>query len=154
MNVGIILYSHTGHTLSVGQKIMETLLAQGNEVHLERIEAANAEPNSRQPPVLTSIPDITAYDAVILGAPVQGGRLSPVIQAYLDILPSVREKKAACFVTQHFKAKWMGSARAVRQITQAVEQKGTSILASGIVQWTSKDRDEQIRQVADQLSRI
>jgi menaquinone-dependent protoporphyrinogen IX oxidase len=154
MNVGIILYSHTGHTLTVGQAIMESLLAQGHKVRLERIEAANEDPNSRQPLVLTSIPDPSPYDAVILGAPVQGGRLSPIMQAYLDRLPSLREKKAACFVTQHFRAKWMGSTRAVKQITNAVEKQGATVLASGIVQWSSKDREEQIRQVADLLSRI
>jgi len=73
---------------------------------------------------------------------------------YPDRLPSLREKKAACFVTQHFKSKWMGSTRALKQLTNVLEQKGASVLASGIAQWSSKDREEQIRRVADQLSRI
>jgi multimeric flavodoxin WrbA len=133
---------------------MEALLKTGNEVRLKRITAGNDASNSRRPPVLTSIPDISGYDAVILGAPVQGGRLSPVMQTYLDMLPSVRGKKVACFVTQHFTTKLMGSTRAVKQITQAVEQKGSSILSSGIVQWSSKNREEQILQVIDQLCRI
>ena len=121
---------------------------------MEIISVDNDDPNSRQAPILTAIPELTKYDAVIFGAPVQGGRLSLVMQAYLDRLPSIREKKAACFVTQHFQAKWMGSTRAVKQITRAVEQKGASILFSGIVQWSSRTREEQIRQVANQMCRI
>ncbi len=141
MNVGILLYSHTGHTLLVGQRIMESLLALGHEVHLERISAENEDPNSRQVPLLTAIPDITGYDTLILGAPVQAGRLSPIMQAYLDVLPSVCNQKTACFVTQHFTVKWMGSTRAIKQITHAFEQKGSPPLISGIIQWSSKDRD-------------
>lgn len=154
MNIGIIIYSHTGHTLSVGEKIMESLLAKGHSVRLERISAANEDPQSKERISLTVIPDITPYDAVIFGAPVQGARLSPVMSEYLALLPSMQGRKAACFVTQQFKMKWMGSTRAVKQITRAAEQKGTSITASGIVQWSSDAREEQIRQVVDSMSRI
>ncbi len=154
MNIGIIIYSHSGHTLSVGEKIMESLLAQGHSVRIERISAAKKNPQSKERIRLTAIPDITPYDAMIFGAPVQGARLSPVMREYLALLPSLQGRKTACFVTQQFKMKWMGSSRAVKQITRAVEQKGTPILASGIVQWSSEAREEQIRQVADSLSHI
>ena len=154
MNIGIIIYSHSGHTLSVGEKIMESLLAKGHTVSLERISAANEDPQSKEKIRLTSIPDTTPYDTVIFGAPVQGASLSPVMKEYLALLPALQGRKAACFVTQHFKMKWMGSTRAVKQITRAAEQKGITITASGIVQWSSEAREDQIRQVADSLSRI
>jgi len=72
----------------------------------------------------------------------------------LPFFPQLQGRKAACFVTKQFKMKWMGSTRAVKQITRAAEQKGTSITASGIVQWSSDAREEQIRQVVDSMSRI
>jgi len=153
MNIGIIIYSHSGHTLSVGVKIKKTLLAQGHSVRLEKITAANEDPQSKERIRLTAIPDISPYDAVIFGAPVKGAQLSPIMKAYLAQLPAVQSRKAACFVTQQFRIKWMGSSRAVKQITRAVEQKGTPIIASGIVQWSSEVREEQIRQVVDSLCR-
>lgn len=154
MNIGIIIYSHSGHTLSVGERIKETLLAQGHSVRLERISAANEDPQSKEKIRLTAIPDITPYDAVIFGAPVQGARLSPIMREYLSRLPALQSRKAACFVTQHFKIKWMGSTRAVKQITRAVEEKGAPITASGIVQWSSEAREKQICQVVASLRQI
>lgn len=154
MNIGIIIYSHTGNTLSVGEKIMEALLAKGHSVRLEQISVENDDPQVKGPIRLTAIPDPSPYDAVIFGGPVAGAQLSPFMKEYLTRLPALRDKKAACFVTQHFKLKWMGSTRAVKQITRAVEQKGTPIIASGMVQWSSEARDEQIRQVVDCLSQI
>jgi len=153
MNIGIIIYSHSGHTLFVGEKIKETLLAQGHSVRLEKISAANEDPQSKERILLTAIPDISPYDAVIFGAPVAAFQLSPIMRAYFAQLPALQGRKAACFVTQQLKKKWMGSSRAVKQITRAVEQKGTPIIASGIVQWSSEAREEQILQVVDILSR-
>jgi len=153
MNIGIIIYSHSGNTLCVGEQIKDALLAEGHSVQLERIEASNEDSKSKEPIRLTAIPDITPYDAVIFGAPVEAFQLSPVMRAYLDLLPELKGRKASCFVTQHLKKKWMGSSRAVKQITRAAEQKGTPIIASGIVQWSSEARPEQIRQVVDILSR-
>jgi menaquinone-dependent protoporphyrinogen IX oxidase len=154
MNIGIILYSNTGNTLSVGEKIKEALLAKGHTVRLERISAENEASPVKGPIRLTAIPDPSPYDAVIFGGPVVGAQLSPFMKEYLTRLPALQGKKVACFVTQHFKLKWMGSTRAVKQITRAVEQKGAPLVASGIVQWSSELRDEQISQVAESLSRI
>jgi len=154
MNIGIIVYSHSGHTQSVGEKIKDSLLAQGHSVRLEKITATNENPQSREKIRLTAIPDITPYEAVIFGAPVQGAQLSPVMKEYLTRLPALQGKKTACFVTQQFKMKWMGSTRAIKQITRAAEQKGAPIIASGIIQWSSEVREEQIRQVVENLSRI
>jgi len=154
MNIGIIVYSRTGNTLSVGEKIKEALLAKGHAVCLERISAENDSPQAKGPIRLTSIPDPSPYDAVIFGGSVAGAQLSPFMKEYLTRLPALRGKKVACFVTQHFPLKWMGSTRAVKQITRAVEQKGAPVIASGIVQWSSKEREAQISQVADSLSRI
>lgn len=154
MNIGIIIYSHTGNTLSVGEKIMEALLAKGHSVRLERIAAGNEGSQAKGPIRLTAIPDPSPYDAVIFGGSVAGAQLSPFMKEYLARLPDLRSKKVACFVTQHFILKWMGSTRAVKQITRAVEQKGASIIASGIVQWSSRLREEQIAQVAENLSQI
>ncbi len=154
MNVGIIVYSRTGNTLSVGEKIKDALIAKGHSVRLERITAENDDPQAKGQIRLTSIPDPSAYDAVIFGGPVTGGRLSPYMREYLKHLPSLQGKIVSCYITQYFTLKWMGSSRSVKYITRAVEQKGASVTASGIVQWSFKERDEQISGVTEKLSQI
>jgi len=39
MKIGIILYSQTGNTYSVAQKLQEKLIAKGHSVDLERLKA-------------------------------------------------------------------------------------------------------------------
>jgi len=43
MKIGIILYSYSGNTLFVGEKLREVLLKKGHEVSLERIKASDEE---------------------------------------------------------------------------------------------------------------
>lgn len=153
MNVGIIVYSQTGNTLSVAQKLKEAVLAKGHTAVLERVEAVNDAPNSKQPPRLTKAPDPSAYDAVVFGAPVHGFSLCPVMKLYLAQCPKLRGKPVCCFVTQHLKKPWMGGNRAIKQIRALCGEKGAINRESGVVNWTAPGRDAQIDAVATRLVR-
>ncbi|MHB8130204.1 MAG: flavodoxin family protein, partial [Mobilitalea sp.] len=120
MNIGIIIHSHTGNTLSVGEKLKESLQAGGYTVALERVTAVNEDPNAKEKVRLKSIPDLSKYDYVIVGAPVRAFSLSPVMANYLSQLPNMNDKKFACFVTQHFPKPWMGGNRAVKQMFRLI----------------------------------
>ena len=154
MTTGIILFSRTGNTLSVGEKLKEYLLAGKQAAALERVTAVNEDPNSREKIKLKSIPDIAQYDYVIIGAPVQAFSLSPVMKAYLDQIPLIQGKKVACFVTQHFPKPWMGGNRALRQMTGLISQKGGKVIGTGNVNWTSKARENQINDLLAKLGNI
>jgi flavodoxin len=154
MKIGIIIYSYTGNTLSVGERIKDSLLEKGHSVYIERITAANDNPNSRDGFSLLNKPDPTPYDAVILGGPVQQFGLSRVMRAYLDKLPDMKGKKVSCFVTQGLPVKWMGSNGAIKYITDKAEAKGAIITATGIVHWGSGKRQEQIENVIASVSNI
>jgi menaquinone-dependent protoporphyrinogen IX oxidase len=154
MKIGIIIHSHTGNTLSVGERLKQSLLAGGHTVQLERVAAVNEDPNSRERISLKSVPDITQYDAVIIGAPVRAFSLSPVMKAYLSQLPDMCGKKAACFVTQHFPKPWMGGSHSIKQMIHAIEQKGGKLMDTGVVNWTSKAREKQIDDVTARLCKI
>lgn len=154
MKIGIIIYSYTGNTLSVGERIRDSLLEKGHSVYIERITAANDNPNSRDGFSLLNKPDPTPYDAVILGAPVQQFGLSRVMQAYLVKLPEMKGKKISCFVTQGLPIKWLGSNRAIKHITDKAEEKGATVTATGIVQWSSGKRQAQIEEVIASVSNI
>ncbi|MEA4873450.1 MAG: hypothetical protein VB076_11670 [Synergistaceae bacterium] len=154
MNVGIIVYSHTGNTLSVAHKLEKALKAAGHEAIIARIEPVNDDPQSRAPVRLKSAPDISLYDAVIFASPVRAFSLDPVMKLYLSQISSMTGKRSYCFVTQHLKKAWMGGNQAVRQIKNACKAKGSDILSSGIVNWSGITRDNQIDDIVGRLSAI
>jgi NAD(P)H dehydrogenase (quinone) len=151
MNVGIIVYSQTGNTLSVAQKLKEAILAQGHTAVLERVEAENDAPNSKQPPRLTKAPDLSGYDAVLFGAPVHAFSLCLVMKLYLTQCSKLRGKPVCCFVTQHLKKPWMGGNRAIKQMHALCGDKGADNRESGVVNWTAPGRDAQIDAVVTRL---
>ena len=154
MNVGIIVYSHSGNTLSVAQKLADALGTGGHAVRVERVEPVNGNPNSPGPVELKAAPDVGPYDAVIFASPVQAFSLAPVMKLYLSRMPGLAGKKAYCFVTQQFPKPWLGGNRAVRQITAACKAKGANILSSGIVNWSGGARDGHIDDIVARLGAI
>lgn len=154
MRIGIIIHSYTGNTLSVGERLKESLIAKGHIVQLERVIAENEDPNAKEKVRLKSIPDISNYDYIIIGAPVRGFSLSPAIRVYLSQITEIQRKKVVCFVTQHFPKPWMGGNRAIKQMLGIIEQKGVNVLATGVINWTNKTREEQIDGLIDRLCRI
>ncbi len=154
MNIGLIIFSHTGNTLSVAEKIQTAALAQGHTVTIERVTAEDENPNSKLPLRLKTTPDPIRYDAVIFGAPVQGFSLSPFMKAYLNQLPQITGKKVHCFVTQHFPKPWMGGKQAIKQMYSLCRSKGANAAESGIVNWTSKSRDAQISDILYRFGKI
>lgn len=154
MKIGIIVFSRTGNTLFVAEKIREACIANGHEAVVERIRAEHEEPNNRFPLKLTEVPSLSGYDAVVLGAAVEGFSLSAVLKAYLTQLSRAGGKRAGCFVTQHFSRPWLGGNRAIRQMRALCKDKGLDVRATGIVNWSNKARDAQIAGVAAEFGKL
>ena len=154
MNVGIIVFSHTGNTLSVAQKLEQALKAKGNTVSIERVEPVNNGPRSSGPLKLKSAPDVSPYDMVIFASPVQAFSLPPVMKLYLSQISSLAGKKVYCFVTQHLKKPWMGGNHAIRQIKSACSGNGAEVTVSGIVNWSADTRDRQIDDIVSRMSTV
>ncbi|MEL7609467.1 MAG: flavodoxin domain-containing protein [Bacillota bacterium] len=154
MNVGIIVYSHTGNTLSVAQKLEQALRANGHAASVARVESVHNDPRASGPVKLKSAPDVDAYDAVIFASPVQAFSLAPVMKLYLSQVSSLEGKKVCCFVTQQLKKAWLGGNHAVRQIESACKGKGADIAVSGVVNWSGETRDRQIADIVGRLSAI
>ncbi len=158
MYIGILVHSETGHTLFVAEKIKSRLTEQGHTCRIERISAQGETTESRGqiplPVQLANPPDAAPYDAMILGAPVWGFSLSKVMAAYVMQLPRLSGKKAGCFITQHFANPLFGGNRSLRQLKRVCEQKGSSIYASGIVNWSNSRRDNMIEGLVQSFSKI
>jgi len=154
MKVGIIVHSHTGNTLTVAKRLKEELLAIGHSVDIEQVAAMNEDPSKSGNIQLKTIPDTGIYDVLFFGAPVRGFSLSPVMKAYLLQLPSLKEKKVGCFVTQFFPYRWMGGNRTIKQMKEACESKGVNVFETGIVNWSRKERERKITDVIERLIRL
>ena len=154
MNVGIIVYSGTGNTLSVAQKLQRALSAAGHTAALERVETVGSDPRASGPVALKKAPDIAPYDAVIFASPVHAFSLAPAMKLYLGQLSDLSGKKVFCFVTQHFKKRWLGGNRAVRQIQAACRLKNGELSGNGVVNWSSAGRQEQIEDIVTRLSAL
>lgn len=154
MRIGIIVHSQTGNTLSVGEKLGKALEKKGHKVTVERVTAQEQSPGSQKPVTLMTIPKVEELDAVIFGSPVWGFSLTPVMKAYLNQLPALSKIKTACFVTQHFPMAWMGGTRTLGQMREILAAKHGDMKGIGIVNWSRKDREQQIEKVAADLSAL
>jgi hypothetical protein len=154
MNIGIIVFSRTGNTLAVAERIREACAASGHAATVEQIRIEDDKPGSGKPPRLTETPDPARYDRVYMGAAVEAFSLSPVMKAYMDGLAAFDGKSTGVFVTQHFPKPWMGGNRAIRQLRALCRAKGLNVQADGIVNWTNKARDAQIKAVAGRFASL
>jgi len=153
MNIGIIVHSHTGNTLSVAEKLKDRFLAEGHLVTLEQVTAVNEDPAAAANVELKTIPDIAGYDVLILGSPVRAFSLSPVMLLYLNQLPSLQGKKISCFVTQQLPFAWMGGNRSIKQMKKAIISKKGTVDETGVVNWSSKKREDLITDIINRLTK-
>jgi len=153
MNIGIIVYSRTGHTLSVAKKLKEKLSADGHVVALEQIETVGPTSPSAAGAELKTKPATGAYDALVLGSPVQGGVPAGAMLSYLNQLPPLEGRPVALLVTGVFPYAW-GRLQALAKMAEICMAKGATICGSASVGWWSLKRRQQITQAADNLSAL
>lgn len=143
MNIGIIVYSQTGNTLAVAERMKETCIAAGHTAEIGRITVENPEKTDAVVK-LANIPAVQGYDAVIFGAPVQAFSLCRQMTAYLKQMQSVKGLPVACYLTQGLPKKWMGGNRAYKTLRSLCMKKGADPVRIGHVHWRSDERDAQI----------
>ncbi|MDF2483843.1 MAG: flavodoxin/nitric oxide synthase [Herbinix sp.] len=154
MKIGLLVHSHTGNTLSVAEQLKDKLIKNGHVVELRKLEPVGGE-NKNEIDInriqFKPEPEISGFDYVIVGAPVRGFSISPVLAAYLNKVPTLKGQKVDLFVTQAFPHSWMGGNNAIKQMKKSCEQKGAVIGETAIVNWKSKKRDALIQELLTQL---
>jgi flavodoxin len=151
MNIGVIVYSLTGHTLSVAVRLKEKLSAAGHTVNLERVEVSGpARPGATNVQLKTK-PEIDSYDALVFGSPVWGGSPASPMTSYLEQVTSLQGKKVACLATHLFPPGWGGN-RTIKRMKEVCESKGATVCGSGSVGWLRLGRRQKIADVVDNLA--
>ena len=79
MKIGIIVDSKSGFTYSIAQRLEEKLSVLRHDVQVERIEPIDEKQVDIKKIQLKSFPKINQYEAIIFGAWVRGGFLSPAM---------------------------------------------------------------------------
>lgn len=102
MNIGIVIYSQTGNTLSVAERLRDRLTEEGHTSAIERV-TVEGEVKPGTPVQLTACPDPAGYDAVVFASPVQGFSLALAMKAYLEQVGGLSGKPVALYITQHLK---------------------------------------------------
>jgi len=154
MNVGIILYSETGNTYSVSQKLKEKLVKAGHSVNIERLKVIGKVKPGTKDIKFETLPDTDSYDALVFGSPVQAFSLSSVMTAYLSKIKSLQDKKVAFLVTQYFPFPWLGGNRAIGQMKKIGESKGAIVCGTAVVNWSKPSREKQITEMVEKLSKL
>ena len=152
MEIGIIVYSKTGNTYSVAEKLQKKLKADGHSVELGEVKTVD-EVKPRENITFENKPDIDAYDAVIFGSPVHAFSLAPAMKEYLNQIQSLEGKKVACYVTKGLPFKSTGGKQAISQMTEIVQSKGGNILGTDILVWKG-GKLENIIKLVDKLSAL
>ncbi|MDO9536475.1 MAG: flavodoxin [Bacillota bacterium] len=152
MNIGIIVYSQTGNTFAVAQKLKEKLDSAGHSANIDRVTiTGEATPGNKNFQLIT-LPAVDQYDALIFGSPVQAFSLHPAMIAYPNQLSSLQGKKIACFVTKQLPFYWTGGNRAIAQMKKICESKGAAVCGTEIVVWSKSQRDHNISRCIESLS--
>ena len=151
MNIGIVVHSQTGHTLSLAEILKERLLAAGHAVTLEQVETSGRAKPGAADVQLKNKPEVDPYDALVLGCPVWGGVMSSAMTTYLAQVTSLQGKRVACMVTHLFPPGW-GANQTIGQMKGVCESKGAIICGSGSASWFPLGRKRRVAEVVERLT--
>jgi hypothetical protein len=154
MNVGIVVYSWSGNTLTVCEKLKEKLAANGHSVVLAELQLEGERARGSREFKLGKLPDLTPFDGLVFGAAVEAFSLSPVLTEYLGRVETLRGTKVGCLVTQQFPYAWLGGNRAIRQMKRLCRAKEANVVGSAVVNWAQSRRAQTVREAVDGLAAL
>jgi len=154
VNIGIVVHSITGNTLSVAERLQERLKAAGHEAAIERICPTGKEPvQGPAAVILAAKPDLSQYDAPVFGAPGKAFSLDPVRQVYLSQADDLNGRKTACYLTQQLPFRFFAGNRSLAIMTKLCQARHGSICQTGIVNWSNKQREQMITDLVEAIAR-
>lgn len=154
MKVAIVLYSGTGNTRSVVERLSEKLRARGHEVDLREITVDGKPTPPADEFTLASVPAWGDADALVLASPVMAFSLSPVMKAYLRQVTEPPAGPVHLVVTEHLPLAWMGGRQAVRWLRRELGKRHASVGEAMIVNWSNRKRNEQIERGTDRIAAV
>ena len=153
VKIGIIVHSNSGHTLAVAQELRDRLASDGLDVALHQLETVGTASPGSASVTLENRPSLDGYDKLVFGSPVNGGRMSSAIAAYLDGVSSL-EGQPVVFLLTHFLRRSWGTEQTIAQMRELCESRGATVIESADVRWPNLRRKRDIRRAVDRLSQL
>jgi hypothetical protein len=136
MRIAILYHSQTGHTQDMAKLIETKLIKAGHEVRTTQLQTNIPQKGGsiRQPMdfEIVNLPDISGFDAIIVGGPVWAFGPSTVVYKALTLMKDLKGKKLLPFVTMGFPLKGMGGKTAIGYMGAVAMANGATVL-SGII---------------------
>lgn len=138
MNIGIIIYSMSGHTAMVAKAIAARFRKDNHDVGVKLLMATGmTRPGSRRF-TICNVPgseEIDGYDAILFGGPVLFFRASPIILKFLGRLKKLDGKKVLSFVTQLSPWPSLGGYQALKAMDNRLKESGGTILSGESIRY-------------------
>jgi len=131
MNVAIVIYSKTGMTFKIAQKI--SLLLTDSKINCDIIRLQTKDelrPRLKTVSILTKA-NLDSYDTVIFGTPVWAFTAAPVVPAFLKNKPELKGKKVLNYITMGLPFKFMGGNSTQTLIDSLTSACGATVINKG-----------------------
>jgi flavodoxin len=150
MKIAIVIYSYTGNTFSIGQKIVHNLQSKNHDAQLIRVNVEDDQP-SKTSVQLGEISSIEPFEKIIFGSPVRAFSLAPAMVQYLNQVQSLEGKTVNCFVTKQLPFTWTGGTSALNKMVDLCRAKGAIVNKTGIINWSYKKRELLIDELVNNM---
>ena len=156
MKVALVVYSRSGNTKSVAEKIKERLTSEGHTADYLPVshEPKKEKDNPMEKIVFIDLPDLSGYDVCVFGSSVEAFNLCRVMQQFLCELEQ-NAKKAVCLTTQQFMKSWLGGNAAQKKMQKLLCAKGYNVVGGAHVNWKLEEgRNERIEQAVGKVCEL
>ncbi len=151
MKIGLIIFSQSGNTRSVAEKIRDRLNLSGHEAVIDEIRISGKVPAEMGKFKIEHSPSPDQYDAVIFGAPVQAFSLNPVMKEYMGKMPPLKGKKVVLYITKQLPLLFAGGTGSIALMKKACEDRGAKVIETGMVVWSDKKRQQSVKENVDKI---
>jgi len=147
MKVGIIVYSESGHTLSVVKLLAKAFEQAGDTAFVVPLEVIDPTKNRH----LMKLPDAGGFDLMVIAGPVQGFRPAQPLIDFISQTTFLKNQKVSILLTQHFKKAWLGGNYSIKMMKGLLAKDSVLIMNEAIVHWSSKTRETDIEVIIKRL---
>ncbi len=145
MKLGIIVYSETGHTSSVINRLVQRLNPAINH------QIFTIRSNEKRDEVY-DVPNIVGCDTFIIATPVQAFMPATPMVLAIKALGDLTTMNGHLIITHYFKRAWLGGNHTIKVLTKLLREKGANIKTSHIISWSHKHREQQIETMIAKMS--
>jgi len=153
VRIGMIFYSYSGHTAQVINQLEFQLSQTAVQVTKHALEPQEPLQLNALTVALRTLPEVDEFDALILGTPVHGGRMSAPVRTFLEETKALEGLPVAFLLTHFFPRKW-GAVQTVAAMKTFCQSKGARVLGSADVTWLSLGRKKQINDCIEQVEKL